>query len=349
MGITYNLKKGVKAGPPDAEAEYDDYATILAIKNAIECAGFETVLLEATPDLPARLISNKPDIVFNIAEGANGRGREAHVPAILNYLGIPFTGSDETTMCVTMDKHLAKTILSQYNVLSPYGYLYRYERESGRRGTALHKGPYGKYLSFIRGLGDTFDYPAIVKPNAEGSSKGVSEASVAWDETELVQAFIKNEVYKTDLLVERYVMGREFTVGVLGNGDQARVFPPMEIIFKNDEHAVYSYEIKKEFKKHIEYKCPPDIDDDLYADLVSTADVVYAAFNCRDCARIDFRVGFTNRAMFIEANPLPGLAPGYSDFPMLAEFCGVDYNRLIQEILNCALKRYGMPALFSDL
>ncbi|MCL2122286.1 MAG: D-alanine--D-alanine ligase, partial [Clostridiales bacterium] len=119
VGIAYNIKKNTPSSLPDAEAEFDDADTIRAIQSALESAGFNVGLYEATDELPLRLMQEKPDIVFNIAEGMNGRGREAHVPAILSYLRIPFTGSDETTMGIAMDKALTKRLVASYGVGTP--------------------------------------------------------------------------------------------------------------------------------------------------------------------------------------------------------------------------------------
>ena len=321
VGVTYNQKKNIITEPPDAEAEFDDPDTIVALKNALEAGNYEFELFEANEELPVKLIENKPDIVFNIAEGITGRGREAHVPAILNYLRIPFTGSDETSMCIALDKALAKRLLASYNILTP------------------------KYKVFNEDTPFSIDglaWPLIVKPNAEGSGKGISGISVVSDAAELHRVLLeKSEVYKQDMLVEEYIRGREFTAGVLGNGNNTRVFPPMEIIFSDKETGIYSYEVKRNFRKHVKYECPPNLHSDIQAEIEKTAAKIFHVMKCRDCARIDFRLSPEGRVYFIEINPLPGLTPGYSDFPILAEFCGIDYISLIQSILNSALTRYG--------
>ena len=326
VGVAYNIKKNIIANLPDAEAEFDDPNTIQAIKNALEESGYEVELLEANGQFPASVAQCKPDIVFNIAEGFSGRGREAHIPAILNFIGIPFTGSDETTMCVTMDKPLAKKILSIHRVTTP------------------------KYKVFgsadkisVRGL----KFPLIVKPTAEGSGKGISSQSVVYDLAGLKSALSKSiENYCQIMLVEEYISGREFTVGILGNGRDVRVFPPMEIIFRENSgsiaHNIYSYEIKSRFEDYVDYKCPPDLSDGAQAELMRIARRVYDILECRDFARIDFRMDGLGKFYFIELNPLPGLAPGYSDFPILAGLCGLSYKDLINQILTSAMIRYGI-------
>ena len=326
VGITYNLKKNINSALSDAEAEFDDEDTILAIQNALETAGYDVALYEAAEDLPVRLIKNRPDIVFNIAEGMKGRGREAQVPAILNFLGIPFTGSDETTMCVAMDKALTKRLVASYGVNTP--------KYKVIRSSPTDTDP----------LADTdLSWPVIVKPNTEGSSKGISDFSIVEDSAALRQVLAeKISAYKEDMLLEEYISGREFTVGILGSGNELRVFPPMEVIFNDKSHCIYSREVKKNPRQYVSYKCPAVIDAGLQREIEITAETVYRALECRDFARLDFRLSCEGRLFFIEINPLPGLAPGYSDFPMIAEFCGMDYTTLIQNILISALGRYNM-------
>ena len=326
VGLACNIKASSPldpgSGPPDADAEFDDLDTVHAIQDALSAGGHQVSIYEATADLPLMLINDRPDIVFNIAEGVNGRGREAHVPAILSFLGIPFTGSDETTMCITIDKALTKRLLATYGVLSPNSQL---------------------VTSPDQAIDQALTYPLIVKPNAEGSSKGISDLSVANSFGELRQIIHeKIDTYRQALLVEEYIAGREFTVGILGNGDQLRVFTPMEVIFTDQDHQIYSYQVKRNFQRYIEYKSPPDIDPGLMGKMMDTAEKVFRTLECRDCSRIDFRLSDSGDLYFIEINPLPGLAPGYSDYPMLAGFNGVDYVPLVQAILDSALKRYNM-------
>ena len=321
-GITFNLRKNIASHLSDAEAELDDIETIRAIQNALEKAGASVTQYEATEDLPARLLKKRPDIVFNIAEGLNGRGREAQVPAILSFLGIPFSGSDETTMCVAMDKALTKRLVSSWGVSTP-------DYEIVRSGAPIQD---------IR-----LPFPVIVKPNTEGSSKGITDLSIAGDAAALRRLLSeKIDAYREDMLVEEYISGREFTVGMLGNGKNLRVFPPMEIIFNDRAHGIYSREVKKDFRKYVSYKCPADIDGETEREMESAAETVYRSLECRDFARMDFRLSPEGKPYFIEINPLPGLAPGYSDFPMIASFSGMDYTALINAILTCALERYGL-------
>lgn len=324
VGIVYNLKKGIVSDAEDIEAEYDSFDTIIAIKDAFETAGVRVELVEANADLIERLRNTRVDIVFNIAEGTAGRGREAQVPAILNFLGIPFSGSDETTLCLALDKALTKRFLSTYNIITPaYQLIKTPEFELDH---ALH-------------------FPLIVKPDSEGSSKGISDLAIVDNEEQLYSLITRNfKLYGQSMLAEEYIKGREFTVGILGNGSDMRVFEPLEIIYlKEDrESRIYSYNVKRNFKKYIEYSCPPLLDAVTTQKMKDIAAKIYMALDCRDFSRIDFRLSEDGTIYFIEINPLPGLAPGYSDYPMLAEFCGMDYQTLVVNVLNSALKRYGM-------
>ena len=325
VGITYNLKTGTKQGVIDSEAEYDNIETVYAIQNALVTAGAKVVLMEANETLPDQLRSNKVDIVFNIAEGKGGRGREAQIPALLNLYGIPFTGSDETTLCLALDKALTKRLLTTYKIATPSYHVVSNPKK-------------------VKGLRLT--YPVIVKPNAEGSSKGISDVSIAEDSTQLQKLVEQNiKAYHQEMLAEEYIEGREFTVGLLGNGEELRVFSPMEIAYQKEtqgNYHVYSYNVKQEYTKYVRYECPANIDQKIEEKMIHNSEKIFRALGCHDFARVDYRVGKDGIPYFIEINPLPGLAPNYSDYPMLAQFCGMDYQDLVVNVLRAALNRYGM-------
>lgn len=323
VGLTYNLKHNVASEAEDEEAEYDSEDTVYALKKALEKANCQVTLLEATEELPLRLRESRPDIVFNIAEGTGGRGREAQVPAVLNMFRIPYTGSDETTLCIALDKALTKRLLTTYHVKTP-----KYQVISKEHPK----------------LSTSVKFPVIVKPNAEGSSKGISDSAIVFSKKELDNLIETNmALYKQDMLVEEYIEGREFTVGILGNGKDRKVFLPMEIIFLNRQKNfnIYSYQVKINYKEYVKYECPAKLDEETETKMMRTAGRVYEALNCKDFARVDFRLSNEGEIYFIEINPLPGLAPDYSDFPMIAEFNGMGYDVLVREILNSALKRHG--------
>lgn len=318
VGLTYNLKKSNS----DTEAEFDEISTIEAIGNALEEGGNTIEYIEVGENPIQKLLDNPPDIVFNIAEGSFGRGREAHLPAILSFLGIPFTASDETTMCISLDKHIAKIITSSSGIRTP-NWIVTDTSES-------------ESLNALK-------FPVIVKPNAEGSSKGISTESIAVNKEKLKEILTEQiRRYSGEFLIEEYIAGREFTVGILGNGNDIRVFEPMEIVFKDKEHRVYGYEVKKDFRKYVDYTINANIPINVIYEIKAKAAEIFKVFGCKDIARIDFRVADDLSVYFIEVNPLPGLAPGYSDFPMLAEFGGISYSELINSILTTAKKRYSL-------
>jgi len=332
VAVLYNLKKGIEAKAPDAEAEYDKIDTVHAIRDALEAGGLSVTLLEADEGLPGLIRHAGADIAFNIAEGLSGRAREGQVPSLLSMLGIPHTGSDATTLCVALDKALTKRVLSTYRVRTP-----RHEVV----------GP-GKAR-----LSRRLRFPVIVKPNCEGSSKGIGEISIAETPEQLSGILRRNHaLYADEMLVEEYIEGREFTVGILGNGASARVFPPMEIVFERPtegQHTVYSYPVKQDFRRYVRYECPAKLTDQQNRELVSMARRAFTALNCRDFTRVDFRMGADGKMYFIEINPLPGLAPGYSDYPMLAAFSGVGHAELVRGVLDAAAKRLGRRVDWREL
>ena len=334
----------------DDEAEFDEPETVEAISAALKAGGFDTIILEATSGFPQKLEAASPDIVFNIAEGRSGRSREAQIPAILEYYGVPYTGSDAAALSVTLDKALTKRIVRSCGVETP-PFRVIAKGEPVLTGDSTGTGGFDAAGNSPGELTDVIPFPVLVKPNAEGSSKGIPDDCVAENMPRLralVDRIASN--YKGDLLAEQYIDGREFTVGIIGNGPGVRVFEPMEIIYREmrGRYKVYSYEVKTNYRDYISYKCPPDLPPELVTRMKRNAGAIYQILGCMDFARIDFRLSNEGRVFFIEANLLPGFAPDYSDFPMLAGYNGMEYNALIREILDCALKRYGIKAVGQD-
>ena len=318
VGFTYNVKR---THDSDEHAEFDPPETIIAISNALARQGFIVVHLEATPDLPRVLAEADVDLIFNIAEGVEGRNREAQVPALCELLGIPYTGSDSATLAIALDKALCKKVLSQHGILTPKFQV----METGRER-----------------LDGELKFPLIVKPNAEGSSKGIGTASVVDSEEELrakVTAIIDR--YKQPALVEEYIHGREFTVGLLGSKRRLRVLPPMEIRFKDEanERPVYDYVVKQEWEKHVEYECPAKLTESENRLVEKVARATFAALECRDFARVDLRMAPDGKVYVFEVNPLPGMTPGYSDLVLISNAAGMDYDQLMGEILVGGLRR----------
>src|SRR5689334_6173314 len=264
IGFTFNVKRVDSKGGNDAEAEYDAPETIDAIREALESYGHQVIPFEATAELPRQLMESPVDLVFNIAEGVAGRNREAAVPALCELLGIPYTGSDAATLSIALDKALSKRVLMQHGILTAEFQL----METGRER-----------------LSPKLKFPLIVKPNHEGSSKGVSAHASVVDDEESLRAVVKELIdrYRQPALVEDYIAGREFTVGLLGD-KRPRALPPMEILFKDKSNPrpVYDFQIKQEWEKHVYYECPAKLSPSELKAIERTCRVTFIALDCRD-------------------------------------------------------------------
>jgi D-alanine--D-alanine ligase len=263
------------------------------------------------------LMAGSVDVVFNIAEGMVGRSREAQIPSLCELLGIPYTGSDSATLSICLDKALAKRLL--VDVDTPAFQVLVTGREKLR----------------------PLRYPVIVKPNHEGTSKGISGKSVCDDEgqlREVARALIDR--YGQPALVEEYIFGRELTVGLLGER-RPRVLPPMEVVFlEASERPVYDYACKQDWQRHVRYECPANLTKDELRAVERACRTTFMTLGCRDVARIDLRLNAQGRVYVIEVNPLPGLTPDYSDLCLIANGARTDYRTLIGEILSGAIKRW---------
>ncbi|MBM4308919.1 MAG: ATP-grasp domain-containing protein, partial [Deltaproteobacteria bacterium] len=249
--------------------------------------------------------------------------RESHIPALLEFLNIPYTGSDPLTLALTLDKSMAKKVVQSEAIPTP-GFK-KVERMEDLNGLNLR-------------------YPLFVKLCYEGSSKGVrldSKISNPATLGERVKWLL--ETYGTPVLVEEFVSGPEFTVGVLGNSDPI-VLGVMQIEIKGSspDEAIYSLEVKREWEEKVCYHCPPPIPGDLLKRIEEVALRAYRALDCRDVSRVDIRVGRDGVPYFLEVNPLPGLSPVYGDLPIMARRMGWEYSRLIRTIFHHALERYGL-------
>jgi D-alanine-D-alanine ligase len=323
VGFTFNVKRVAPdlAGEQDDEAEYDTPKTLQAIREAIASYGHEVVDLEATQDLPVTLASTPVDVVFNIAEGYKGRSRESQVPSLLELLDIPYTGSDPAALSVSLDKAVAKRMVRTHGILTPDYVVLNTGKER---------------------LPPKLAFPMLVKPVAEGTSKGVTKKSIVHDEGELRD--VARELiakYRQPALAEQYVAGREFTIGLLGER-RPRVLPVMEIVFleSDDPTPVYSFDMKQDWCDRIRYDVPARLAPREVERLERAAREVFGALGCRDVARIDFRIDPEGKIWFIECNPLPGLTPGWSDLVLIAQAAGIDHRALIGEILSFAIRRY---------
>ena len=326
VALVFNLKRKTHSDYDyENEAEFDSENTVNAIKNAIEANGYETLLVEADRNLSQNLIEKEIDIVFNIAEGINKQAREAQVPAICDLLNIEHTGSDASCLALTLNKSITNRLMASEDVQVP-------------RSKIIDL-PVGK-------INHNLHFPVIVKPNMEGTSKGIYDSSVV-DTDEQLTAKIHElaEKFKSPLLCEEYIEGRELTVGVVGDSNP-KVLGILEIEFKKgrSKYPVYTFEAKQ-LENQLDNEvfkmcCPANIDRNLNKKITTFVKKAFKVAGCRDIARIDLRVSNEGEPYFIEINPLPGLSPGFSDLTIMAEKMGVKYEQLIGHIIKPAVRRW---------
>lgn len=341
VGLLYNLKHNGEVNsnaPADALAEFDSTATIEALARALRAGGHCVTLLEADETLPYRIRETRPDICFNIAEGLRGDARESHVPALLEMFAIPYTGSKVLAHAISLDKAAAKHIW----------------RDSG-----LPTAPFQVLRSGNEPLRTELDFPLFVKPVREGSGMGINERSTVHNEADLrEQAHWLLSAYRQPVLVETFLPGREFTVGIIGNRARPttrqesrlydargyHVFSVLEIDVSPaaDAGSPYSSHLKSERPLDLAYICPAPIDDALAEEMQQLTVAAFESIDALDVSRVDFRIGSDGRPYLLEINTLPGLNPVYSDIVMAARAAGVEYELLINEILLLAAERYGL-------
>ena len=320
--------------PDDEYAEWDSAETIDAVARALARHG-EVIRLEARDDFPERLRAERPDIVFNIAEGLRGPNREAHVPAICEFYGVPYSGSDPFTLALCLDKARTKEIL-RANGVPTADWALAHSASDVERIVA-------------RG----WSYPLFAKPVHEGSSKGITERNVAAD-AEALRAIVVEllERYDQPVLVETFLPGAEFTCGVLGNGSSARVLPIVGMNFESlpaGALPIYGFEAKWLWDRPENpldiFSCPARIPSELRAEIEDVVLHAYTGLGCRDWSRVDVRLDAAGRANIVEVNPLPGILPDPADnscLPKAARAAGLDYDALIGAALAAAAARQGV-------
>jgi D-alanine-D-alanine ligase len=324
IGLSYDLKEAVAEHPAadDALEEYDSPETVETIARALEARGHTVVKLGGGVPLLDSLRRERPDIVFNIAEGrGNYRSREAQVPCLLEMLDIPYTGSDPGCLAVCLDKPLAKKLVAAEGVRTPRWRVISDEAEL-------------EQLSW-----NGFPFPAIVKPACEGSSKGirltslVRDARQAEDESKRIL-----EGYRQPAMVEEFIDGDEVTVGIVGNAPPKLVGMMRILPKKPVEHFVYSVEVKRDYVNLVDYESPPQLPPETLDRIEADSLRAFGILGCRDFARIDFRIE-NGVPYFIEINPLPGLG-SYSDLVIMALKLGWTHAGLITAVFDAALERY---------
>jgi len=317
----------------DEFAEWDSPTTIAAVESALSRLG-KVVRLEAKEDFPERLRQAKPNIVFNIAEGFHGVNREAHVPAICEFYGIPYSGSDPFTLSLCLDKARTKETLTFHGIPTP-------------RFAVIEK------IEDLRAMTETLPFPLFVKPLHEGSSKGITDSSLCFDRSHLFrQTEFLLENYKQPVLIEEYLPGKEFTCAVLGNGAEATVLPIVGMNFDTLPRGalpIYSFDAKFVWDRPENpldiFQCPARITRELQASIERVTLDAFRVLGCRDWARIDVRLDASGVPNVLEVNPLPGILPDPADnscLPKAARAAGIGYEELIQNCLKYAAARQGV-------
>ena len=339
------------SGPTEDEfAEWDSAETIDAVAAALAACG-DVVRLEANADFPQNLRDAQVDIVFNIAEGLRGVNREAHVPAICEFYGIPYSASDPFTLSLCLDKARTKEVLAYHGVPTA---AFSVVRGNGERGTGNGE----PVPSAARSDQPLFPvpgsrFPVFVKPIHEGSSKGITESNYCRNQDELqAQVEFLLERYRQPVLIEDYLPGAEFTCAVLGNGESARVLPIVGMNFEalpSGALPVYGFEAKWIWDRPEEpleiFECPARIDEELRRTIEHVVLRAYHVLGCRDWSRIDVRLDAAGKPNVVEVNPLPGILPNPADnscFPKAARAAGMSYDELIQACLVHAAERQGV-------
>jgi D-alanine-D-alanine ligase len=320
IGITYDLRdQYLQQGFTEEEAaEFDSVETIQAIETGLATLGHEPHRIGSIQSLVSHLAAgDRWDLVFNIAEGLTGSGRESQVPALLDAYHVPYTFSDPVVLALTLHKAFAKRVARDMGISTPDFVVF--DTEPDLNGVRL-------------------PFPVFVKPIAGGSSMGISGASKVVDPRRLLPICVElRERWRQPLLVERFLPGREFTVGLAGTGVATRVIGAMEILLLSDaDPEIYSYRNKRDYRKVVRYHLA---DDHVTTQAIELAVRVWMGLNCRDAGRVDIRLDEAGRPSFLEVNPLPGLHPEHSDLVILCRMLGIRFERLLEIILESAASR----------
>jgi D-alanine-D-alanine ligase len=359
VAVLANLKKNAPKFPGMAEDHWDDLdseSTVEALVAAIQAGGHQADFREGDASLYDELRADRPDLCFNICEGHFGDGREAQVPALLEMLRLPYTGSRVLSLSLALDKPMTKRVLMWHDLPTP---------------------AFQTFENADEPLDDDMLFPLFVKPAREGTGMGISAQSIVRTEPELreqLRAIINR--YQQTALVERFIAGREVTVGLVGNisGVAARrlptrfynqsrrdyseaglaslkaggitFLPPMEVDLAPylETDGVYSNRLKTDLADVVGYLCPAPLDGHQVRELNWLTAAVFRVIGCNDVSRVDFRLDEHDsfKPYILEINPLPGLAPGISDLVIEANAVGISHTELVNMILETAIIRHGL-------
>jgi D-alanine-D-alanine ligase len=323
IGLTYDLRSEYLAlgYSEDDTAEFDREETIAGIESALRRIGHDTERIGNVKQLAGRLAQGHLwDLVFNIAEGLNGIGREAQVPALLDAYDIAYTFSDPLVMSLTLHKGMTKRVVRDAGIPTcDFAVV-----EAPGEAEAIRFAP-----------------PYFVKPVAEGTGKGVSAKSIVRRRRDLPEACRQLlEAYRQPVIVERFLSGREFTTGILGTGGLSKVIGTMEVILLSAaEQGAYGYHNKENYEDLVRYRHVRPSEDNLIEAVEEIAISAWRVLGCRDAGRLDIRCDKRGRPQFVEVNPLAGLRPEHSDLPIICAFAGMTFERLIGDIVASAATR----------
>lgn len=334
IGIAFDLKPNTPlppGAPDDLHEEFDAPVTIRAIGAVLRGLGHDVHELGDGKPLLESLLRDPPDFVYNFAEGiGTSRSREARVPAVCEMLGIPYTGSDPLALAVALEKDLTRRLAADAGVTVPNGIVLRPPPEP-------YDGDFAEFLPLLAEVGLTL--PVIAKPVFEGSSKGVRNRCLIEKPEDLgpTVASLWTD-YGQAVLVEEFIAGDEITIGLVGN-DPPRVLGIMRVLPKTaTERFVYSLEVKRDYRRLVDYECPARLPTDVTREVEVAALAVWDALGLRDVARLDFRVR-DGVPYFLEVNPLPGLNPESSDLVILANLINISHAELVTMIVEAAVAR----------
>lgn len=319
LGLVYDLRDDYRAiGFTEEEtAEFDSRDTIDALAESLTRLGWNVHRVGRGQELARRLAAGvKFDLVFSIAEGVRGRSREAQVPALCEMFEQPYAFSDPLTMAVTLDKAVAKRIVRDHGAAT------------------------ASFVVIENAFAPAPDilYPAFVKPIAEGTGKGCAGRSLVQDVLGLRREAARLiDQFRQPVIVESFLPGREFTVGIIGTGDAAEVIAVMEVdVDPNADDGFYSFKIKEDWERFVALELANDAEAQMAGKIALAA---YRALGCRDAGRVDLRSNDKGKPQFLEVNPIAGLHPTHSDLPILTNKAGHSYDWLIGGIVSSACAR----------
>lgn len=320
IGLTYDLRSWYldRGYSMEDTAEFDKQETVDALEMALKKMGFETEPVGNCFQLMETLTTGKRwDLVFNISEGLYGDGRESVVPAILDQYKIPYVFSGPVIMGISLNKYLTRLIVSAAGVPVSPGMIISEKQDIKKCD---------------------LEYPLFIKPVSEGTGKGITEKSLVNTPAELkkMAEWILTR-FNQPALVEEYLPGREFTIGVIGTGEEAMAIGGMEIECK--DNLPYSVEVKENYQQYCKYF---PISGDLNEECKTVASNVWKALGCVDAGRVDLKADRNGKICFLEVNPLAGLNPVHSDLPILSRMVGIEYQPLMEMIMKATLKRHNL-------